>query len=172
MTEASGNYEKRPIRVGWSVPVLLFASSTALVTWVHYEGGIFCTSELSHGRNIVHAFAVALVAGPLCSLLLASVRKHRRLLAGALLLGATALAVAIAFVALDSATYVATQDCGFMEDNITKFHDHLYYLYVLWGAPLGILLWEASRVLQSDLPKHWAGHQTHWLLERRGRLSR
>jgi hypothetical protein len=172
MTEASGNYEERPIRVAWSVLVLLFASLTALVTWLHYTGGIFCTSEVSRGRNIVHAFAVTLFAGPLGSLLLASVRKHRRLLAGALLLGAAALAVAIAFVALDSASYVATQDCGFMEDNITNFHDHLYYLYVLWGAPLGILLWEASRVLQSGLPTQRPGPPTHWLLARRGRLSR
>ena len=144
--EATDHQRPRP-PVGRSVLSLLFASSVALVTYFHFSGGLFCTSEQVRGANIDHAFGVALVGGLAASVLILFVRKRRRLLATVLLLGAATLGVAIAFVALDSATYVAERSCGILETTDTTFNDRVYYLYGLWGAPLGFLLWAALQEL-------------------------
>jgi hypothetical protein len=148
MSETRDTY-RPPVRVGLSALSLLFASVVAIVTFFHFDGGLFCNSMRSRGDNIVHACAVAVLAGPVGSLLLLFARKRRRVLAVVLLLGASTLGVAIVLISLDRATYVAHQSCGFMTDESEKtFNDRVYYLYFLWGAPLCFLLWAATRALQ------------------------
>jgi hypothetical protein len=126
---------------------MLFGSLVGAVTYVHYSGGLFCSSEQVHGANIDHAFGVAFLGGLAGAVLILFARMRRRLLGAVLLLGAAALAVAVALVASDSATYTAQRSCGFMTSTETTFNDRVNYLYVLWGAPLGFLLWAALQGL-------------------------
>jgi hypothetical protein len=132
----------RPIPV--SVASVLFASAVALGTGGHYWGTdlIFCDRATRSGVNINHAFALTLCAGPVASVLILLTRKLRRLLTVVLVLAATALVVAIALVAVDGAMYVAERTCGFMTvSSVARFHDHVEFLYGLWGLPLGFLVW-------------------------------
>jgi hypothetical protein len=80
------------------------------------------------------------------TVLLFLVRTKHRLLAATLLLVSASFGLAIAFVALDSATYVGKYGCGFFGcDNSPPegTRGHVYYLYVLWGMAVGFLLWAA-----------------------------
>jgi hypothetical protein len=127
---------------------LLFASVVAAVTYLHFSGGLFCSSARDNGANIDHALGVAFVAGMAGSVLVLCVRNRRRLLAAVLPLGAVALGVAIALVSWDSATYTAHRSCGLLTGTETDFNDRVYYLYVLWGAPLLLLLRSTVRALR------------------------
>jgi hypothetical protein len=148
VSEVTDPQQPRP-HAGASAAGMLLASLVAAVTYFHFSGGLFCSSERSRGANIDHALAVAFAGGLAGSLLLLFVRKRRRLLAAALFLGAAVLGVAIVFVMLDSARYVAQRSCGFLESTETRIDERVYYLYVLWGAPAAFLLWGA---LQKLLP--------------------
>jgi glucan phosphoethanolaminetransferase (alkaline phosphatase superfamily) len=134
--------------VGQSALSLLFATLVAAVTYLHFSGGLFCTSEEVHGANIAHSLGVAFVAGLGGSVLVLCVRNRRRLLAAVLVLGSVAIGVAIALVALDSATYTAQRSCGLFTDTETALHERVYYLYVLWGVPLALLLRSTVRALR------------------------
>lgn len=127
---------------------LLFASVVAAVTYLHFSGGLFCSSAQDHGANIDHALGVAFVAGTAGSVLVLCVRNRRRLLAAVLVLGAVSLGIAIALVSWDSATYTAHRSCGLFTGTETDFNDRVYYLYVLWGMPLALLLRSTVRALR------------------------
>jgi glucan phosphoethanolaminetransferase (alkaline phosphatase superfamily) len=134
--------------IGQSALSLLFAALVGAVTYFHFSGGLFCSSEQVHGANIVHALGVAFVAGLGGSVLVLCVRNRRRLLAAVLVLGSVALGVAITLVALDSATYTAHRNCGLFTDTETALYERVYYLYVLWGVPLALLLRSTVRALR------------------------
>jgi hypothetical protein len=131
--------------VRWS---LLFATLVAAGAYFHFSGGLFCSSEQVHGANIVHALGVAFVAGLGGSVLVLCARNRRHLLAAVLVLGSVALGAAIALVALDTATYAAHRSCGLFTDTETAVHERVYYLYVLWGVPLALLLRSTVRALR------------------------
>lgn len=93
-----------------------------------YLGGssLFCTGPSRGGANIEHGLVVAATAGSVVGLFFLILlfmlevghrnlwsRQLRYLIAAACVLEAAAVAVAIAFVALDSATSLST-GCGFM----------------------------------------------------------
>jgi hypothetical protein len=128
----------------WSACALVFAAVVASVIFVNLHGGLLlCTSERSHGANVDRALGIAFWAGIGAVLVIPCVHKHRRALALVLLLGAAALGAAMVFVALDSATYVATNSCGLFDVTETTVNERLYYLFFLWGAPFGVLCWFA-----------------------------
>jgi hypothetical protein len=132
----------------WSACALVFAALVAVVVYTNLKGGLlFCTSERTHGANIERALGLAFYGGTAAAVVLPFVRKRRRLLAAVLLLAAGTLGAAMVFVALDSARYVGTNSCGFLETTDTSVNDHLYYLFVLWGASFAVLGWFAVRVL-------------------------
>jgi hypothetical protein len=124
---------------------LLAASAVALVAWAHLvDVALFCDTK-SH--NVEIALAGALFGGLAGSIWIALARKRPFVLAAAFLAGAATLGVAIALVALDSATYRGTE-CGLFGDEGDK-SAHFGYLYVLCGVPLVVLLLGAWRALSS-----------------------
>jgi hypothetical protein len=144
----------RPIPV--SVASVLFASAVAVGGIAHYYGDLlFCSRDLPSGDNINHAFFLALVVGPVASLLILLTRKWQRLLIAVVLFAAAALAVAIALIAIDGAMYVGERSCGLMgETSEAKFNDRVAYFYALWGLPLLTLL-SAAAVLWAKPVEHW-----------------
>jgi hypothetical protein len=135
----------------WSACSVVFAAVVASVVFVNLHGGLlFCTTERSHGANVDRALGIAFWAGIGALLVIPCVHTHRRVLAVVLLCGAAALGAAMVFLAVDSATFVATNSCGLIDETETTVNEHLYYLFVLWGAPFGVLCWFARGL--------WANH--------------
>jgi protein-disulfide isomerase len=139
--------QDRPSLLGVSAMVMLFTSVVAAVTWSNFDGGLFCASEVRQGANIEQAFGVAFLSGLAAPVLLLLVRKRRRLARAVLLMGAAALLAALILVTIDSAQYVAVRYCGLFSDSRTKLNEGVYYLYFLWGVPLGFLVWNAHRLV-------------------------
>jgi hypothetical protein len=132
----------------WSACSLVFATIVAADVYMNLSGGLlFCTSERTHGANIEHALGLAFYGGIAGALVIPFVRRLPRLLAAVLLLSAGTVGAAMVFVALDSASYVGTNSCGFMETTDTSVNDRLYYLFVLWGVPFGVLGSSTVRLL-------------------------
>jgi hypothetical protein len=77
-------------------------------------------------------------------LLLGNPIDQRYVLAGACIAEAAVVAVAIAFVALDSASVVWT-GCGFMGPAHNEATD-MSWLYYSWGLAIAVLLYQAVRV--------------------------
>jgi len=138
--------EARPSRLGVSATAFLFAALVAAVTWGHLEGGLLCTSDVHQGANIDHALGVAFLGGVAAPVLLLFVRKRRRLACAVLLLGAATLLGAMALATADSAHYAAVQYCGLFDSTQSNLDERVYYLYFLWGASLGVVLWVARRL--------------------------
>jgi protein-disulfide isomerase len=155
MTVPEQNVQQdRPARLGASALLMLFASVVAAVTWSHFEGGFFCSSAVRQGANIDHALGVAFLSGLATPILLLFVRRRRRLARVVLLLGAAALLAAIVLVTADSAHYVALRYCGFFSETRTRVNDAVYYLYLLWGTPLGFLVWTSQGLVpRRDQPE-------------------
>jgi hypothetical protein len=135
--------------VGLSVLSMLFASVVAVATFLSLSspGGIACgVDKLVRGANINHGLGIVALGGLADSALIVCVRRWRRLLAAALLLGAATLGIAIAFVAVDSATQIDTESCASLLGVTpeTRAVHHVYELYALWGLPLGLLLLAAG----------------------------
>lgn len=149
-----------------SVIVLLYASVVAIwgFSQTALNLSLFCSGEPLRGANIGHGEAVALFAGIGCALLLPFVRSHRRLVVGVLLLAVAALGLAIAFVALDSATYVQQNStCGFSGGTGTET-GHVTRIYYAWGFAIALLLLQLARVLtQSREPPRSKYEQPGWL---------
>jgi hypothetical protein len=159
----SGGVDPQRIR-RLSVLSLLLASAVAVGVWVHLQGGdIFCSSDISHGANIRSALNIAMPAGPVAAMLVRLTRKRQRLLAVVFLLGAATLCVAVAYVAADSARYVALRSCGLIETTDTRLDDHLEYLYAVWLLPTGFLLWAAvvSWLGRGGVPSAAGGNRSH-----------
>jgi hypothetical protein len=78
---------------------------------------------------------------------------------------AAALGVAIAFVALDSATYVQQNStCGFFGPATGTVSGHVGDLYVLWGVGIALLLLQALRLLwPRPEPPSSGGGRPGWL---------
>jgi hypothetical protein len=142
---ANGLPDGGPSRLLGCAGAMLFASVVAAATWSTFDGGLFCTSTVHQGANINHAFGVVFLSGLAGSVLLLFVRKRRRLGGALLLLVAAAMLAGLVLVTVDSARYVALQDCGFMSDTYRRFNDTVYYLYALWGVPAAFLVWTAIR---------------------------
>jgi hypothetical protein len=121
---------------------MLAASMVAFVAWAHLvDVALFCSTK--SGTNVERALAVAIVGGVAGSIGIALAHKRPPVLAAAFLAGAATLGVAIALVAIDSATYRSTCYEGREESA------HFGYLYVFWGVPLVVLLLGAGWALSS-----------------------
>jgi len=140
----------KPVPVG--VLILLYGSLVA----IHGHGQIashpslLCADDRLRGANIGHGIAVAFFAGIACALLIAFVRDWPRLVAGVFILGMAAFGVAIAFVALDSAT--ATYYCGPSLRSFGTTTRHVYDLYYAWAPAIALLLVQAVRLLRQGVP--------------------
>ena len=137
------------------------AAATAGVVAVITGGGrIFCTvtTRLSGADIPLAAYIVVAVCsfGFAVSIL---VRARPRLLSMNLLLAACALLTGIVLVARVSAVSTAVESCSFMGSYTETFTDHVWYVYIVWGVALGVLLLQAGRLLarrQCDLRKRRA----------------
>jgi protein-disulfide isomerase len=162
--------EARPTRLGMSAVAFLFAALVAAVTWGHLEGGLLCTSDVRRGANIDHALGVAFLGGVTAPLLLLFVRKRRRIACAVLLLGAATLLGAMALATADSAHYAAVQYCGLFDSTRSNLNESVYYLYFLWGASLGVVLWVARRLgirrgeSEAQAPRRPSGRRHAWIL--------
>jgi hypothetical protein len=103
---------------------------------------LFCTGGEIRGANIDTATGVALFGGLGGVVAIAvAARVSGYVLSAVLFLGAVMLAVALAFVAADSATYIQDEGyCGFFSTEEGTETAHFGYLYALWGVPLVVLL--------------------------------
>jgi glucan phosphoethanolaminetransferase (alkaline phosphatase superfamily) len=136
--------------------IVIFFRALVGVAGLIGTSGLFCTGR-SKGANINHGLVLAATAaspvGGLYLILLIVLAVARRdlwswrwrlLITGACVLEAAAVAVAIAFVALDSATYVST-DCSLMGPASNEVA-HMQWLYYLLGFAVAALLFQALRV--------------------------
>jgi Protein of unknown function (DUF3105) len=126
---------------------MFLAGLVSVATFVHFSGGLFCSSVERTGANVDHGLALAVVFGLADGIVLLLVRRRPRLLALAQLIGAAILVVAMVFVAFDSASYVAHRSCGLMTTTEDTIDERVYYLYVLWGVPAAFLAWSALHQL-------------------------
>jgi len=140
-----------------SLAVLSFAcvAGAAVAAAVDGVQTLFC-QDVS-GANVDQALTVVFFGClPLTVLALIvglAVPARSILLAVALLLDAAALAVAVAFVALDAATFQG----GTCTLGSPPPPRHVDYLYIAWGVPLAVLLTQAGRVLLTRTRKGEAG---------------
>ena len=143
---ARGLLPRRPVSL--ALLSTLFAMLVAIYMWFVLNFTLFETKTLFIGRNIDHAIVVALFGGLAGTVLIPFVRKRRRLFVSVLLLEAATLCAAIVLVALDGAIYKekVTKTLFFGPGNPTSTSTyHLWFLYLLWGAPLFVLLVQAAR---------------------------
>ena len=132
----------RTLTAWLGVATMLSASCVGIAAGVDLvSASLFCT-DTARGVNIDRGIALAVFGGPAIAVLLGCVRRRRPLLVGALLLGAAMLGVALLLVASDRATYVCVRS---FFDSPKRTSDHVAYLYVLWGAAIGLLLLLAAR---------------------------
>ena len=141
--------DKRRPPALWSACTLVFTAIVAGVVYMNLKSGLlFCTSERFHGANVEHGLGIAFYGSIAAAVAIPFVRRRRRALAVVLVVGAAVLGVAMVYVALDRASYVGTNSCGFMETTDTHVNDRLYYLFVLWGFPFALLCWFAVRAFR------------------------
>jgi hypothetical protein len=137
-------------RTAWlGVATLLSASGVGVGAFVDLlDASLFCTRAV-RGTNTDHGIALAILGGPAIAVLMVLARRRRPLLVGALLVGAAMLGLAVLLVASDRATYV----CGrSFFDSAEQTSDHAAYLYILWGAAIGLLLLLAARPPRTARP--------------------
>jgi hypothetical protein len=146
----------------WRYPVsigvlgALVAIGVAIGGFIEALGvGLFCQGKAVSGANIDHGLAIALFAGlavpvALGTAVLLKEGYWRPLVrAVVLVLGAASLALAVAFVALDSATYVEKNaNCSLIFGPPEKGTStaHLGNLYVLLAVPLALMLVGGGRL--------------------------
>jgi hypothetical protein len=140
-----------------SLLTLLFATVVAAYTWflLDLNLSLSCSGPPARGANINHAIAVVFFGGLAMSGLILLVRKRRHFLLAVVLLGVAALSFAIVLVRLDSATYVQQNATCSLSTFVGRTQGSergtAGYLYVLWGAALGMLLVQAARLLTESL---------------------
>jgi hypothetical protein len=144
---------RRPLTL--SVLSMLVASAVAAFGWFGMNFTLFETTKRFGGANIEHAYPVALLGGLAGLIALIALRKRRFLLSTLLVFEAASLSVAVAFVELDRATYREQVTDTFTGATSTSSY-HLWPLYLLWGAPIVVLLVQAYRV--------WGDPRRVWLL--------
>jgi hypothetical protein len=164
-------------RLSQSIPLtvlgMLYVTGVAVHGFVETSLGLslFCSGEPLRGANISHGLAVAFfagLAGPLLVgliYLVAFPPRSQTFVAAVCFLVAAAVGVAIAFVALDSATYVQQNStCRMFSPATGNVSGHVGDLYVLWGVGIAVLLLQAVRVLrQRREPPSNGGEQPGWL---------
>jgi hypothetical protein len=135
-------------RIAVSETCVVFATVVAIITWLHLKGGgsIVCSvDQVFRGANIEHGLTLAIAGGLLVSILIPLARTSAEGLVFFRLVGVLTFGAAIACVAADSATWQASQGCaslfGSTETHVTE---HVYYLYILWGLPLLVLVGDAA----------------------------
>jgi hypothetical protein len=132
---------------------MLLAAGTAVAVEVVTSGaGLFCgVARRLSGSEIPLAANVVLWACALGVLASIFVRQHPVVLSLVLSLTAGALLAGIVLVAWDSAATTYIQTCGFMGPTTTKtVADHVWYVYVVWGVALAVLLLQLRRALRFD----------------------
>ncbi len=143
----------RPASLG--VLGALLATSTAIYTWVGLDSHKprdcdFTACTTTTGASIHAALYLVVVGGLVGSLWFVIARNRPRLLAASLLVGAAVLGLALGLVAVDSATYVQRSRSLFGLPPETS-SEHLGSLYLVWGAPLVLLVFQAGHAwLRSD----------------------
>jgi hypothetical protein len=139
---------------------MLWASGVAVYGWFEtsFNLSFSCTGKPLHGENILHGIALAFFSGlaglaviaGLFVIVLANLERPRlwlRLVGAVCVLEAAALGLAIAFVALDSATYVQQNaNCGFLGPSTGSEAGRASDLYYLWAIAIAILLVQAVRL--------------------------
>jgi hypothetical protein len=144
----------------WRYPVSIGVLGALVAIGVAIGGfiervGLFCQGKAVSGANIDHGLAIALFAGlavpvALGTAVLLKEGYWRPLVrAVVLVLGAASLALAVAFVALDSATYVEKNaNCSLIFGPPEKGTStaHLGNLYVLLAVPLALMLVGGGRL--------------------------
>jgi hypothetical protein len=128
---------------------MLVAAATALVvSWIT-GGAIFCTatSRLS-GADIPLAAYVVLGACSFGFIASVFVRDRPLLLSLILSLTACALLTGVVLVARDSAVTKAVESCNFMGTYTETDTEHVWYVYVVWGIALAVLLLQLGRAIR------------------------
>jgi hypothetical protein len=112
-----------------SVLSVAFAFIVSISACLHLDVAV-----LIIGANINHALVLVMLGSVLALAVMLAVRKRPRRLAVVLCSEAAVLSTGIVLVALDSTRYagIARNVLG----KRYKFDDHVWYLYLLWGAPL------------------------------------
>jgi hypothetical protein len=134
-------FRPRPAQLG--VLSMLVVSGVAISVFVELFGLTFsCIGGVIRGGNVETAAVVGLFGGLAGVVAIAvAARVSGYLLSAVLFLGAAMLAVALAFVAADSASFIQDNSyCGFLSAEEGTATGHFGYLYALWGVPLIILL--------------------------------
>jgi hypothetical protein len=134
-----------PAAAALGVGSLLVVSAVGFFAGLQEPGFFGCAGGRLSGANIDLALLVAWVGGLAAAFVigLASFWSDY-LVAASSVLSAAMLAVALALVARDSATYT----CG-VSAGTDRSTDHFGYLYALWGVPLVVLLFAAVRALRN-----------------------
>jgi hypothetical protein len=127
------------------IVTLLFVAASAFYTFLTTGFTIGCTGEPLRGANIDDATGVAFVGGIAGAVLIGIAwRVSDYLVAACSVLGAAVLGVAVALVAVDSATYVRDESTctwgGLLPGGKGTSTEHVGYLYGVWGVPLVALL--------------------------------
>jgi len=134
----------RPRPALWGVLSMLVVSGVAVYLFLGPDLNLtlFCTGGLIRGANIEIALGVGFLGGLAGVVAIAvAARVSGYLLSAVLFLGAAMVAVALALVAADSATFIQDEsDCGFFSGGEGTATAHVGYLYALWGVPLVVLL--------------------------------
>jgi len=142
----------RPVSIG--VLGALVAIGVSIAGFLELlDASLFCSGKPASGANIDHGLELALLAGLavpaalFVGWLLAGDPWRLWFQAVVLLLGATALVLSVAFVALDSATYVEKNaNCSFGPGKGTGTPAHVGNLYLLLAVPFALMLVGGSRL--------------------------
>jgi len=140
-------------RPRWLLAVTLLsmfaaAATASVVAVITGSGRIFCTvtTRLSGADIPLAAYIVLAVCsfGFAVSIL---VRNRPHLLSMNLVLAACALLIGIVLVARDSAVSTAVESCFLIQSSTETFTDHVWYVYIVWGVALAVLLLQLRRAI-------------------------
>jgi hypothetical protein len=134
--------------LGLSLLTIFVAGATAVVVDWYTGGAVFCTvtNRLS-GWDIPLAAHVVMIACAVGFLLSIFFARRALLLSLTLMLTACALLTGIVLVARDSAVTKSAESCSFMGTSTDTYTDHVWWVYVLWGVAVAVLLVQPLRVL-------------------------
>jgi hypothetical protein len=133
---------------------MLFASGVAVGSMFSVTSSEWSWCHAARGANVHHALDLAFVSGFAVSVAICFVAGWRRLLLGALVLGAAVLSLELALVADDSATYTGNHCPPMFLFDVSSVPSveraQVGYLYVLWGIALAIVLLQVGRLLRGE----------------------
>jgi hypothetical protein len=135
-------------RLGWPKLLVVLALLVAAGAGVWAEFGpileitFSCSGKPLQGENIYYAVVLSVITAPLGVFVVPFMRAPLSLLVASLS-GAGLLTLAIAFLALDSATFIQQGSTCMLGGNGAGYA-HLALLYYLWGGALAVVLFQAA----------------------------